>query len=185
MMAKVCEHCGGPITRKMDRFIFERTRFCSKRCSALNRERSAAERFDDFWMGEPNSGCWLWMGSLNSKGYGMIRVLAKKTQAHRFSYERFVGPIAKGGAILHKCDVTACVNPRHLRLGTQALNIADRNAKGRTARGERHASAKLTLSQIQSIRACSKNQASMARSLGISVSTICSIRARRTWAHVP
>jgi hypothetical protein len=31
---------------------------------------SIAERFAAQSMPEPNTGCWLWLGSLNRKGYG-------------------------------------------------------------------------------------------------------------------
>ena len=44
------------------------------------------------------------------------------------------GPIPDGLLVLHSCDNPSCVNPDHLRVGTQAENIQDRDAKGRTHR---------------------------------------------------
>lgn len=41
---------------------------------------------------EPNSGCWLWYGSVNSWGYGRLDKRIER-QAHRLSYLAFKGSI--------------------------------------------------------------------------------------------
>jgi hypothetical protein len=51
--------------------------------------------------------------------------------AHRAMYEFKTGPIPVGKVVMHTCDVPLCVNPAHLRLGTQADNLIDMRAKGR------------------------------------------------------
>lgn len=90
-----------------------------------------------------DNGCIEWIHALkppSRKGnlaYPMIRVLGKKTLAHRFSYEFNIGPIPLGFLVLHKCDNTKCVNPAHLFLGTQADNVADCIEKGRSTRREK------------------------------------------------
>ena len=84
-----------------------------------------AERLDVYMMPEPNSGCWLWTGTLSGSGYGQFQlspVTKKKAQAHRASYEYFVGPIPEGMQIDHLCRVRCCVNPAHLELVTQSEN---------------------------------------------------------------
>lgn len=73
-----------------------------------------AERIERLAMPEPNSGCWLWTGSLGTAGYGSIRVSGKTRSAHRVSYEAFLGSIPAGLHIDHKCKVRCCVNPSHL-----------------------------------------------------------------------
>lgn len=77
-------------------------------------------------MMEPNTGCWLWIGSTNNK-YGKIN----KRLAHRVSYETFVGPLIKDLFVCHKCDTPLCINPHHLFLGTRSENQKDCGRKGR------------------------------------------------------
>ena len=79
------------------------------------------------------SGCWLWLGVLNNRGgYGKIRYKGRVFSAHRFSWMAANGTeIPSGLCVMHKCDTPSCVNPDHLKLGTQTENMADRDRKGR------------------------------------------------------
>lgn len=75
---------------------------------------AARKRFDDKYIPEPNSGCWLWVGAMNSGGYGSFSMNGKSIKPHRFAYERYVGPIPAGLDLDHLCRVRCCVNPAHL-----------------------------------------------------------------------
>ena len=101
---------------------------------------NGAERFDAKWTPEPNTGCWLWTGVVDRKGYGQFRVgsqadsTRRLVKAHRWAYEHLVGPIPEGRQIDHLCRVPWCVNPEHLEPVTNRENtVRGYKARGTTA----------------------------------------------------
>jgi HNH endonuclease len=158
------------------------------------------ERFCDKVEAVTESGCWIWLGALDRKtGYGLFYFERKQQFAHRVSYELFRGKIPESLFVLHRCDVECCVNPNHLFLGTHADNMADRNAKGRQARGRTHGSVtvpdalprgmdhwkrKLTDDDVRAIRASSLTQSALARLYPVSVQQIHRIVHRQLWTHL-
>lgn len=85
-------------------------------------------------------GCWLWRGAIQrSNGYGRFALNPPTViYAHRASFLIFNGDIPAGMSVCHTCDVTRCVNPKHLFIGDQFDNMQDAARKGRTSRGEKH-----------------------------------------------
>ena len=77
------------------------------------------------------NGCHIWRGSLDSSGYGVIKVDGRGRKAHRVAFETLVGPIPDGYCVMHQCDTPACVNVEHLMLGTHGENMRDMREKGR------------------------------------------------------
>lgn len=88
--------------------------------------KTIEQRFMRDVMPEPNSGCWLWVGSLNDTdtGSGRFRFNHRILLAHRASYEIFRGAIDEGDVVTRKCGVGNCVNPDHLR-ATERRGQAD------------------------------------------------------------
>jgi hypothetical protein len=75
--------------------------------------------FEKFFMPEPNTGCWIWLGHINSKGYGK----AAHEWAHRLSFLLHRGPIPENLELDHKCRLRCCVNPDHLEAVTHLVNV--------------------------------------------------------------
>ena len=69
------------------------------------------------------SGCWEWVGTKTSDGYGSWRHNGKSDVAHRVMYERHRGRIEPGLQIDHLCRNRACCNPDHLEVVSQTENI--------------------------------------------------------------
>lgn len=154
----------------------------------------AFERFNEKYIPEPNSGCWIWTAScISQHRYGFFRY-KNTTKAHRASWMLHHGDIPKGMLVCHKCDVRECVNPDHLFLGTHLDNNRDRDRKGRHVwklipneakdRGEACHRAKITESDVRAIRASSLGLTEMGRLYGLAPRTIWQIRTRKTWGHV-
>lgn len=75
--------------------------------------------------------CWLWQGRLTRGGYGQVKYKGRACRAHRVAYELWRKRIRRGRVLLHVCDTPACINPDHLKPGTQLQNVRDMVRKGR------------------------------------------------------
>lgn len=76
----------------------------------------------------PN-GCWIWLASLDTQGYGRI-YMGNQSEGirpvHRVIRELLVCPIPKGKQLDHICHHPACVNPEHLRLCSYTENTRNK-----------------------------------------------------------
>lgn len=121
------------------------------------------------------TGCWEWAGTRHREGYGFVHSLGQLRRAHRAAWMVWVGPVADGVAVLHRCDNPPCIRPEHLFLGSQADNVADMKQKGRGSR-------KLSDVEVQEIvegHRSGTSQAELGRLYGVSRSLICHIVAGR------
>lgn len=171
-----------------------------------------AERFWSRVQRAGDNECWIWTGLQSARlvvgeqPYGVIKggpdLENRKTlYAHRLSFflhhHRWPLP---GMVVLHTRDNRLCVNPAHLREGTQADNIHDAQTKRRLAYGDRNAmarpetraklqgeknpSAKLTQDQVNVIRqawAEGTRISHLAREFGVSVGLLSRIVRGLAW----
>ena len=72
-----------------------------------------------------DTGCVIWRGAQNSKGYGCYWRGGVSRLAHREVWESVHGPIRTGRVIDHLCRVRCCVNVAHMEL----VSIRENNAR--------------------------------------------------------
>lgn len=158
---------------------------------------TASERFWKYVSPEPNSGCWLWSGSQDRKGYGQLRITGQGPGSLKYathvSLELHDRPVPPGMFACHRCDMPSCVNPDHLFIGSAQENTDDMIRKGRmrpfdyVARGSQNGGSRLHETDIPVIRrrlAAGETLRSVGLTYGVTESAICSIRLRHTWRHV-
>lgn len=80
-------------------------------------------------------GCWLWRGGGRPGDYGKFRLPGRSVQAHRGSWELYVGELEPGILVLHHCDVRSCVNWLHLQSGYSTDNMRHMHTRGRSRWG--------------------------------------------------
>lgn len=152
----------------------------------------------------------------NHDGYGKAMREGVSWKSHRYAWTQTYGPIPNGLYVLHHCDNPPCIlvvgDPAldHLYLGTQAQNVADREARGRThrgpleqsrgahhwsakrpnhrpSRGVKNGNAKLITRDVVAIRdqvAQGKSQSKVATAFGISQTQVGRICRGERWGHV-
>lgn len=128
-------------------------------------------------------GCHEWMGAVGTDGYGHFRVDGKVMLAHRvaFMVEHGYEP---EGFVIHSCDNKTCVNPAHLREGTDFDNKIDRAQRGPL----NDTNQKLTPKDVKEIRHLlfldCYSQAEIGLRYDVSRQTISCINTGKNWSHV-
>ena len=148
-----------------------------------------------FWTKvQKGDGCWEWMASKDTKGYGQFWVegATHPWKAHRVAYLLEYGVNPDKQFVCHRCDNPACVRPDHLFLGTHIDNMQDMKRKGRAGgfnkripAGESNPRAKLCIADVFEIRrlysARTHTQVELARQFGIGQSQISRIVRGEEW----
>ena len=135
----------------------------------------------------PKGDCWQWVaGRHSSWGYGAFRLKGKTLSAHRVSFFLSTGKMSSR-SVLHHCDNTYCVNPKHLYEGDDKDNARDRWSRGRGNVSLWAHSAKLTAPRVRNIRAAlamGVPSLRLARIHGVSDFAIGAIKRGVTWSLV-
>lgn len=123
----------------------------------------------------------------------MVRWQGKQISMHRLAYcfTRGIEPdMLTGTVIRHTCDNPRCINPKHLLLGTHQDNMDDKVKRNRQAKGGGHGLVKLTSEDVLQIRklylkgSSTNGVVALGKQFNVSKSTIHTIVARKTWAHM-
>jgi hypothetical protein len=119
---------------------------------------------------DATTGCWNWKGAKLRSGHGVVKVCRKAKMAYRIFFAFFIGTIAVGLQLHHKCQNPTCVNPHHLIAVTP----------GEHARLH----AKLSYSKASEIRrlyGTGKSQQEIADIFGVDQTTVSAVLTNRTW----
>lgn len=85
--------------------------------------------------GPEKTPCWIWLGSVNTEGYGNMQVNGVVSYVHRIAYTHWKGPIPHNLEIDHLCARRSCFNPDHLDAVSHRVN----RLRGRNAQTEKAA----------------------------------------------
>lgn len=132
--------------------------------------------------------CLMWPFGRLPNGYADVQNGKKKEYVHRIVCREVYGkPPTLNHEAAHNCGRghLGCVNPCHLRWATHKENMEDMVGHGKSTRG-RHASAKLTESDVREIRSLRRQvkQAELARAFNVRVDTISEIQRHKTWSWI-
>lgn len=188
---KLCPHCGKPFTA-----VYRTARYCSISCSNSATTLTSPEDIREYLLRHvvippDENSCWEWNGTINDNGYGMAYVRQSSIRASRLSYEIFVGPIPEDLHVLHDpeiCNNRRCINPKHLRCGTNYENVQDRFVSGTQPQGESHYISKITEDDVREIRRLYKEEhlryVDIAIRFNIDFVTVHDAVKAKTWKHV-
>ncbi len=205
---RACAVCQTTFLVKRDRLKHRPVRFCSHQCQGISEQGDLSARFLANIRTDDN-GCWLWTATIDSGGYGQMRVGGPIQKAHQVAWTLATGaPVPEDHMVLHTCDVRACVRndergvyvvrgreyPRygHLFLGDQTANMQDMADKGRAIlpdqRGGKHAGARLTETQVREIRERFQSgimlYQDLAAEYNVSSQSIGKVIRRERWRHL-
>lgn len=75
------------------------------------------------WREDPQTGCWVWGGTYNPGGYGVMHSAFGPTQlAHRILFGYKYRVILDNWVLDHVCEHKYCVNPEHLDIVSLSEN---------------------------------------------------------------
>ena len=142
----------------------------------------------------PNeAGCIIWVGKLNHLGRAVFPESIREREGISVMVARYIlgcrsSKEKVGMVAMHTCDNPSCINPDHLKWGTQKDNLEDMTKKGRRGRGSKMGSpgesnprSKISLETVKYIRESKKRGRELAKELGLSDTMISRIKNYHSW----
>ena len=133
--------------------------------------------------------CIDYQGCKDKYGYGIKGRYSKSYKAHRLAYcddKKIHISEIDGMVILHICDNTSCINPKHLKVGTHQDNMDDMVSKNRQPKGCYKVNAKLTEKDVLEIIRLSKfnTQKTLAKMFNLSQPHVSKIINGKKWKYL-
>lgn len=115
--------------------------------------------------------CWPWDGVIITTPHGLkygqftfrlnigasVRLPAHRHSWFMHNHNPCMPTLTKSLVIRHMCNISLCVNPLHLTIGTQRDNIHDAIKSGRFAIGDKNGKTKISDEDVKMIRILLKN----------------------------
>jgi len=143
-------------------------------------KRDRQKAIDKFWSRVNVGGegeCWEWTEKAPTTSIKEI-----KGSPARVSWILANGAVPDGKCVLRECLNLACVNPRHLYIGS----ISDLREDVKKRRGgKEHPNAKITWDDVHAIRDSEEEDAVLAERFGVSCCTIYDVRIWKSWKNDP
>ncbi|MFT8319327.1 MAG: HNH endonuclease [Bacillus sp. (in: firmicutes)] len=158
--------------------------FCSPECSKIYRRHYNIRKFAIDYEVDKN-GCFICTSHKPGKrGYPRMH----EKLIFRHVYEQMFEPLEKGDLIRHLCDNKMCINPEHLRKGSQLENMQDAIRNGKFKVGSHNKKAKHDELEIYGVKVLiyytDLTNAEIEHITKIPKSIISSVRSGNHWKHV-
>jgi len=143
---------------------------------------------------DPNTGCWMWVGGWNMRGYGYLSLPRPYSRRHYLvqnvaAYIWLDLPLDSSKFIFHTCNMRACFNPEHFKIAKDRKACSKLLGKyKRQPRGEDNGRAVITLETALDVRDAlmigEETNKQIADRLGINNHIVYQIAHKITWKHI-
>lgn len=183
----LCIGCG----KNFFTYIIEsnRNKYCSKKCYIEHQGKVIEKEFK--WIVDYKTGCWNCVSHISKSKKvryprPKIRRNGKNYMIHQYSFLINKGYIPK--LIMHTCDNLNCINPDHLKEGTNKDNSQDMVNKNRQAIGENNGGG-VKLNSYKVIEIKQKllegdSLRKLAKEYSVDKKTILNIKQGKKWKHI-
>lgn len=184
MLLVKCDCCEKVFEQYPSRIQEGKHNFCSRECRNIYRKHYNSRKFVIEYVVDEN-GCFICTShKVGKRGYPRMN----HQLVFRHVYEQMFEPLEPGDLIRHLCDNKLCINPEHLRKGTQLENVRDAIRNGKTPRGSKIGTSKHDELEIYGVKVLIEKTNLTNKEIEhitkINKETISAIRTGKQWNHV-